>query len=398
MVATVMHWIEPRGLVDPVRAGQTTQLVAVGLIQMLAIGGLLGGREARRTTLAVIEEHNKATRDLAQRDAQLAEAHAEARLAREGGVGGGRFANQLIGDFQLGELLGRGAMGEVYAAERATDHAPCAVKMLAPHLLRTAAAHQRFQRESEIVSALDSPHVVKVLAVSPPDAPLPYLAMERLEGNELAQMIKDRPVRPLPEVVELITQVARGLDAAHAAGVIHRDLKPHNLLAIGPATMRTWKILDFGASKWLDDEGSLTQDQIVGTPGYMAPEQALGQPVDARADVYALGVIIYRLVTGAPAVVPGELPAMLHEVVYRMPVQPSKLADVKPEVEDVLTIALAKAPADRFASAGQLAAALAAAHRGVLAAAIAERAAALRAKMPWGAWIDRRAPRERVGG
>jgi tRNA A-37 threonylcarbamoyl transferase component Bud32 len=366
-VATVMSWIEPRGLVDPVRAGQTTQLVAVGLIQLLTIGGLLGGREARRMTLAVLEEHDKAIRALAQRDAQLAEAHAEARLAREGGAGG-RFVNQVIGEFQLFDLLGKGAMGEVYAAERITDKAPCAVKMLAPHLLRTAAAHQRFQREAAIVSALDSPHVVKVLSVSPPDAPLPYLAMERLDGTELAQMIKERPVRPLPEVVELMNQVARGLDAAHAAGVIHRDLKPHNLLAIGPPTMRTWKILDFGASKWVDDEGSLTQDAVVGTPGYMAPEQALGQPVDARSDVYALGIIIYRLVT-----------------------------EVKREVEDVLSIALAKTPADRFASAGQLAAALAAAHRGVLSKELAERAAQIRAKAPWGAWLDRREARDRVG-
>jgi serine/threonine-protein kinase len=263
------------------------------------------------------------------------------------------------------------------------------VKLIAPHLVRDDATRERFQRESAIVSALASPHIVRVLAVSPPDAAMPYLAMERLHGEDLAQQIERTPVSPLAEVVELVRQVAAGLDAAHGAGVIHRDLKPQNLVAIGPSGDRTWKILDFGASRWIDGDGTLTQDRVVGTPGYMSPEQALREPLDARSDVYALGVIVYRLVTGAPAVVPGELAAMLHEVVYRVPLRPGRLADVPLQVEEVLAIAMAKRPADRFASAGELAEALAAAADGRLPLAIGDRARAVIRGAPWGTWVQR---------
>jgi serine/threonine-protein kinase len=387
-LATVLGWIESRGLVEPVRGTQTTQLVAIVLIQLLVIGSMIGGRDARRTTKRVLDEHDRALRALAQREAQLAEAVAEARAAREEVGGPGRFTGHTLDDLRLGDVIGRGAMGEIYAAERA-DGTACAVKLIAPHLVRDDATRERFQRESAIVSALASPHIVRVLAVSPPDAAMPYLAMERLHGEDLAQQIERTPVSPLAEVVELVRQVAAGLDAAHGAGVIHRDLKPQNLVAIGPSGDRTWKILDFGASRWIDGDGTLTQDRVVGTPGYMSPEQALREPLDARSDVYALGVIVYRLVTGAPAVVPGELAAMLHEVVYRVPLRPGRLADVPLQVEEVLAIAMAKRPADRFASAGELAEALAAAADGRLPLAIGDRARAVIRGAPWGTWVQR---------
>ena len=150
-----------------------------------------------------------------------------------------------------------------------------------------------------------------------------------------------------------------------------------------------WKILDFGASKWRDSEGTLTRDNIVGTPGYMSPEQALGRALDQRSDVYAFGVIIYRLLTGVPAVVPGEVPAMLQEVSFRMPVQPSKRAKVSPEVEAVLAVALAKSPVHRFATASELALVFAEALDGKLDRGIAHRASAILAEMPWGSWQTR---------
>jgi len=377
-----------RGLYGPTVASRPVQIATLVLLQLIALAALAGGRAAQRSTRDVLDQHHRALRDLAQRDAQLAEARADAQAARAGG-GEGRYTGQQVGDFRLGAVLGRGAMGEVYAAERIGDGATCAVKVLAAHLLSDDAAHRRFAREAGIISALASPYVVRVLAVSPRDAALPFLAMERLDGIDLAQLVKQQPVRRLDEVVELATQVAAGLDAAHHAGVIHRDLKPQNLIAVGAAT-RTWKILDFGVSKWIDGDGTMSHDRIVGTPGYMAPEQARGEPVTARTDVYALGVIIYRLVTGAPAVIPGDLPAMLHEVVYRVPVQPSRLAEVSAEVEAVLAVALAKAPADRFESAGALAAALAAAAAGRSLEDVGARAAALLARSPWGGWLRRR--------
>jgi serine/threonine-protein kinase len=390
--ATAMGWIASRGLVEPIvgRAPLSTQIVAIALLNLITIGAAIAGRAARRDATQALEEHNRALLELARREAQLAEAMAEAHAAREAGVGGaGRFSDQELDGYKLGAILGRGAMGEVYEAVREADGQPLAIKLLAPHLLRDRDARERFLRESAIISTLKSPHCVRVYAVSPPDAVLPYIVMERLEGTDLAQLIKRQSVRPIGEIREIVDHVGRGLEAAHKAGIIHRDLKPSNIYAVGEGDRRLWKILDFGASKWRDSEGTLTRDNIVGTPGYMSPEQALGRNLDQRSDVYAFGVIIYRLLTGVPAVVPGEVPAMLQEVSFRMPVQPSKRAKVSPEVEAVLAVALAKSPVHRFASAAELALVFAEALDGKLDRGIAHRAAAILHEMPWGAWQTR---------
>ena len=389
-LATVFDWVETRSLVDVVRGNRTNEVVAIGLVGMIAFGAVLLGREQRQRTRSILDEHKRALRALALREAQLAEAQAEVADARRAGEGGaGRFTDQNIGGFLLGEVLGRGTMGEVYAATRASDNMPCAVKLLASHLLRDAEAHDRFQRESAMLLSLQSDHVVRVFAVSTGDQRQPFLAMERLVGVDLAQVLKERPILPLPEVADIVRQIATGLDAAHAAGVIHRDLKPQNLFAAGPEHARTWKIIDFGIGKWSDSDGALTKDQILGTPGYMAPEQALGRDVTARGDIYSLGVILYRLVTGVPVVRPGDVPAMLHEVVYKVPQQPSQVTDVPPQVEAVIAVALAKDPADRFASAGELARALDDASGARLDRAVGDRAARVIAKTPWGTWIER---------
>jgi eukaryotic-like serine/threonine-protein kinase len=386
-LATVLGWIEPRGLVEPV-AGvpESTQLIAIGLLQAITIGAAIAGWQARRDSAAVLERHNKALVELARREAQLAEAYADARAVRDAAVGGvGRFSEQTIDGLRLGEVLGRGAMGEVYAAQRDDNH-DLAVKLLAPHLLRDRASRERFLRESAIVASIASPHVVRVLGVSPADAALPYIVMERLQGTDLGALLKKTPVLPLHEVTTIAIHVGAGLDAAHKAGIIHRDLKPSNIYAIGEGRARIWKLLDFGASKWRDGEGTLTQDQIVGTPGYMSPEQAMGKSIDQRSDVYAFGCVLYRLVAGAPAVVPGELPVMLQEVVYRMPVQPSKRATVSPQIEAVLAVALAKSPVHRFATAGELATVFVEATAGKIDRGIAHRAEALLEELSWGGW------------
>ncbi len=391
--ASILGYIESRGLVEVIeaRAPAWGQFVALGLLQVITVGAMLAGRDARKRSEQILDEHNEALLELARREAQLAEAYAEARAAREAGLGGaGRFTEQVIDGFRLGEVLGRGAMGEVYAATKIGEPAAdLAMKILAPHLLSDSAARDRFLRESAIVSSMTSKHVVRVYAVSAPEALLPYIVMERLEGIDLAQLLKRSPVRPHDEVREIVEHVAAGLDAAHKAGIIHRDLKPSNIFATGEGATRIWKLLDFGASKWRDGEGTLTQGNIVGTPGYMSPEQAQGRPVDQRSDVYALGVILYRLLTGVPAVVPGEVPAMLQEVAFRVPVQPSKRADISTELEAVLALALAKSATHRFATAGELAAALGAALDGTLDRAIVRRADALIQEHAWGSWIKR---------
>ena len=208
---------------------------------------------------------------------------------------------------------------------------------------------------------LDSPHVVKVFALSPPDAPVPYIAMERLHGEDLATRLRNEPRMPSDELVVMLDQVARGLEVARVANVVHRDLKPHNLFL---HEGRIWKILDFGVSKLLDGEGTLTGDGIVGTPQYMAPEQASGQPVTHLADVYALGAIAYRCLTGRSPFKGKDLAELVYQVVHTPPTRPSLLGRVPSAVEDVLAIAMAKDPRRRFPSALAFAQAFVAARRG----------------------------------
>jgi serine/threonine-protein kinase len=186
------------------------------------------------------------------------------------------------------------------------------------------------------------------------------MAMERLEGEDLADVLRHRNQLPLRDVVELVRQVAAGLEAARKLGVVHRDIKPRNLFAAKTADGRTvWKILDFGVSKAAESSGTLTQNQIVGTPRYMAPEQAAGKPVDHRADQFALAIVAYRALTGRPAFMGESMPEILYQVLRTTPPAPSTIADVPPAVDAALAIAMAKDPDQRYATPLELADALA---------------------------------------
>jgi serine/threonine-protein kinase len=170
--------------------------------------------------------------------------------------------------------------------------------------------------------------------------------------------------------------------------VVHRDLKPQNLFRSEPVPANgegpTWKILDFGVSRLVDADSSLTRGQAIGTPSYMSPEQARGLDVDQRADIFALGTLAYRALTGRPPFSGSEVPQILFSVVYAMPPRPSELVPVSGAVDEVLAIALAKRPVDRFARAGELVDAFERALGGSLSAELRDRARPLTAALPWG--------------
>jgi len=159
----------------------------------------------------------------------------------------------------------------------------------------------------------------------------------------------------------MLDHVARGLEVARGAGVVHRDLKPHNLFFHAGTT---WKILDFGVSKLIGSEGTLTGNGIVGTPQYMAPEQAAGGEISHRSDVYALGAIAYRCLTGRALFSGRDITELVYQVVHARPIRPGALGRVPSSVEDVLAIALAKDPRRRFPSAQAFAHAFMLARRG----------------------------------
>jgi hypothetical protein len=354
----IFGWVPDRGVLSSSHAGQSQLWAAELLIIGFLTSGYALGRWARRTNAAALAELQQAMRVIGDKEQALAEVVDQARRANRANEG--RWTNQAMGSFKLGLVIGRGAMGEVYEAVR-SDGVPAAVKLLNARSTSSTTLVERFHREMEVAARLESPNIVQVFELSRTDAPVPYLAMERLHGLDLATRMRAENRMPSDELVVLLDQVARGLEVARLAGVVHRDLKPQNLFFhLGT----TWKILDFGVSKVLGSEGTLTGDGIVGTPQYMAPEQASGGDVGHVADVYALGAIAYRCLTGRSPFKGRDLAELVYQVVHSPPMRPGALGRVSPLIEDVLAIAMAKDPRRRFPSAHTFAQAFIAARRG----------------------------------
>jgi serine/threonine-protein kinase len=358
-----------------------SKIVVVVLIEGVFLATFLLQRRTRLATLAAIERHDRAVRAVSQRDALLREAKLDLAQAIQAG-GLGRWSDGTLGGFKLGRVLGRGAVGEVYEAVREADGHPAAVKLLHAQVAGKADVVERFLREARIVASLDVPNVVRVLDVGHADGEIPFLAMERLSGLDLSDYLREHRRMGVRGVLSMVRQVGLGLDAAHAAGIVHRDLKPRNLFLSREGDVETWKILDFGVARAQGEE-TLTAHQVVGTPNYMAPEQANGHEVTHRTDLFALGVIAYRALTGHPAFEGETTAEILYKVVHRMPLRPSAAAPLPPDIDLALAIAMAKAPADRFASPWELAKALEQASRGALDPALRARAEALMARHPW---------------
>ncbi len=359
--------------------------VVVPPVVLLITLGL--ARLSRRTLERAATDCHAALRLASQQEALLAEAHQNLDDALHVGVRRrGPWTGQLAGSWKLLEVVGSGAMGDVYAGRHTDTNEPAAVKILHHAAALSEISIERFEREGKITSALQSPNVVTVYETGRISALIPYLAMELLQGEDLARLFRRIRILPPAEVQELARQVACGLDAAHAQGIIHRDLKPQNLFRVG---VDRWKILDFGVSTLAGSRGTLTQAALVGTPSYMAPEQARAERVDARCDVFALGAVLYRAIVGRQAFGAPNTPQVLFNVVYRMPPRPGELVDrIPPDVDSVLALALAKRRDDRFATAGELSRSLAAAYRHAIAPELRVRAELVLRKHPWGQAIS----------
>ena len=371
-IAVIAELVADRGLITAGASSVRQQIIQQLMLQIVYAVTYLIARATRIQLDRAVGDHDAAVRAVAQREALLVEARQDLDQALKIGDAG-RYSDQIVGSYRLGVVIGRGAMGDVYEAVHAETGTPAAVKLLKPGALGAAGRLARFYREAEAVAKLSSPHIVQLFEVNAADQALPYMAMERLHGHDLAQILRERRRLPLDEVVELVRHVASGLEAARKAGIVHRDIKPQNVFL----DQSGWKVLDFGVSKLADHQGTLTKDHVVGTPVYMAPEQARGRPVDHRADAYALATVAYRAITGQPPFSGRDVPAILYNVVHEQPARPSSLVKLSRDVDRVLAIGMAKEPAERFASALELAEALAAAAHGKLARALRERGDAL---------------------
>ncbi|HYQ25820.1 MAG TPA: protein kinase [Polyangiaceae bacterium] len=254
-------------------------------------------------------------------------------------------------------ILGEGGMGRVYLARHTRIRQKrVAVKVLHPEFFGNAHVLARFQREAETAAAISHPNVVTVLDVDRTPHGLPYLVTEFLEGLDLSDQLKARGRLEATTAVHIARQLCRGLGAAHQSQVIHRDVKPQNIFLVGDFSRGlperpTIKVLDFGLSRFSDDsQNQLTQAGcIMGTPAYMAPEQACGQQVDHRTDIYGVGVVLFTMLTGRPPFDADTPQATVLAVMNSDPPRPRSIEpSILPRLELIIERAMARNPAERY--------------------------------------------------
>jgi len=256
------------------------------------------------------------------------------------------------------KVLGTGGMGVVFHAVDLHLRRPVALKVMRPSLAASAEFHRRFLREARLAAAIDHEHVVTVYQVGE-DRGVPFLAMQLLRGQTLEQRLERAGGRlPLPEVLRVGREIAAGLAAAHARGLVHRDIKPANVwLEEGRGHVR---IVDFGLARGSEPDAQFTQaGTVIGTPAYMAPEQASGAAVDARCDLFSLGAVLYRAVTGKAPFGDVNTLSVLRALATQTPVPPHRIVPSLPRMFSGLVMRLlAKDPADRPQSAREVAEAI----------------------------------------
>jgi eukaryotic-like serine/threonine-protein kinase len=267
----------------------------------------------------------------------------------------------LDGKYRLDALLAEGGMGAVYRATHVMLGKTVAIKLIRPAIVASPEIVRRFQREARAATALNHPNIVSVYDLGQtPDGTL-YIAMEYIDGPSLKTLIQAGRSIPLTRTIAILRQVASALATAHKHNIIHRDLKPHNImLAEGLDGSEVAKLVDFGIAKTFDESTQLTSaGSALGTPYYMSPEQIEGRTVDARSDLYALGIILYEMLVGEVPFADQSTPAVLVKQLKERPVRPSlRNAAVPASLETIALRCLEKDPALRFQSADEFAAAL----------------------------------------
>lgn len=273
-----------------------------------------------------------------------------------------------MGSYRLGELIGRGGMGEVYEATHRMLARPAAIKLIRPEMIRehdgepARVALQRFRREAEAAASLRSPHTVELYDFGVTEDQTMYFVMEMLDGLDLQSMVRRYGPLPQQRVIFILRQVCESLDEAHTRGLVHRDIKPANIHVGRLGLQHDFvKVLDFGLVKatgdapgeqWLETDAGLTP----GTPAYMSPEMAAGETLDGRTDIYALGCVAYFLLTGCLVFEADTLFQMMAKRLRDDPVPPSQRTTlpVAPALDALIVACLARKPEDRPESAAEV--------------------------------------------
>ena len=263
---------------------------------------------------------------------------------------------QMLGPYRIINQIGRGGMATVYKAYQPSVDRYVAIKVLPSQLAESREFATRFQQEARIIAKLEHPHILPVFDYGESDG-VAYFVMRYMDAGTLKEkMIEGRPL-PLQDIDRLFTQLADALNYAHSRGIVHRDLKPANVLIDSHGNVF---LTDFGIAKLLESASPrLTQtDAIMGTPAYISPEQAQGQTVDQRSDIYSLGIILYEMVTGSvPFTAETPLAVLIKHISDPLPPPSLVKPDIRPAIEQVILKALSKDPRDRFSTAAEFVAA-----------------------------------------
>ena len=269
--------------------------------------------------------------------------------------------------YELGEILGFGGMSEVHLARDLRLHRDVAVKVLRADLARDPSFYLRFRREAQNAAALNHPAIVAVYdtgEADTPTGPLPYIVKEYVEGVTLRDIVHNDGPMPAQRAIETIADACQALNFSHQHGIIHRDVKPANIMISKTGAV---KVMDFGIARAIADSGnSVTQTAaVIGTAQYLSPEQARGDTVDARSDVYSLGCVLYEILTGEPPFIGDSPVAVAYQHVREDPVPPSTRRNgISPELDAVVLKALAKNPDNRYQTAAEMRADLIRVHSG----------------------------------
>jgi serine/threonine protein kinase len=264
-----------------------------------------------------------------------------------------------VAGFAIESVLGRGAMGVVYVARQDSPARRVALKLIAPAFANDDVFRRRFLREATAAAAIEHPHILPVYAAGESNGIL-FMAMRLVDGQDLGEILRGADELPLDRVVRIIRQIGEALDAAHARGLVHRDVKPGNVLVTRQRDAEDADfcyLTDFGISTWTaSSAATITQTgQMMGTASYVAPEQIEGGNVDGRADLYSLGCVLYECLTGRPPFSGRQAAAILYAHLHEEPAPPSSIRpDLPTGVDDVTARALRKAPGERYASCREL--------------------------------------------
>ncbi len=271
------------------------------------------------------------------------------------------LAGRKVGEYEITGIIGEGGMGYVLKGIQPYIRKQVAIKVLKPDLTANEQSTNRFLAEAQAVNAIGHPNIIDIFSFGRFKEGYHYFVMEYLEGKTLGEYLTKVNIAPYREAVDILEDIFDALKAAHAKGIIHRDLKPDNIFLLRRKGRFFVKILDFGLAK-ISEEGIKTAHTKsgvpVGTPLYMSPEQCMGDQVDERADVYALGIILYRMFTGQVPFKEGSFLSIITAHLVQDPFPPSKLADMPPELEAIILKTLQKEREQRYQSMAQLEAAL----------------------------------------